>query len=53
MTIIVAGHTGLVGSAIFDALDGSNSGLIGINSKVVDLLDRKQPLNLSKTISQS
>ena len=37
MTIIVAGHTGLVGSAIFDALDGSNSGVIGINSKVVDL----------------
>jgi len=41
MTIIVAGHTGLVGSAIFDALNGSNSGVIGINSKVVDLLDRK------------
>jgi len=41
MTIIVAGHTGLVGSAIFDALDGSNSDVIGINSKVVDLLDRK------------
>jgi GDP-L-fucose synthase len=41
MTIIVAGHTGLVGSAIFDSLDGSNSDVIGINSKVVDLLDRK------------
>ena len=41
MTIIVAGHTGLVGSAIFDAFGGSNSGVIGINSKVVDLLDRK------------
>jgi GDP-L-fucose synthase len=41
MTIIVAGHTGLVGSAIFDALNRSNSGVIGINSKVVDLLDRK------------
>ena len=48
MTIIVAGHTGLVGSAIFDALDGSNSGVIGINSKVVDLLDRKATFEFIK-----
>ena len=41
MTIIVAGHTGLVGSAIFEALHVSNPGVVGINSKVVDLLDRQ------------
>ena len=41
MTIVVAGHTGLVGSAIFKALEDSGESVIGINSKVVDLLDRK------------
>ena len=41
MTIVVAGHTGLVGSAIFKALEGRGESVIGINSKVVDLLDRK------------
>ena len=37
----MAGHTGLVGSAIFKALEGRGESVIGINSKVVDLLDRK------------
>jgi len=37
----VAGHTGLVGSAIFKALEDCGESVIGINSKVVDLLDRK------------
>jgi GDP-L-fucose synthase len=41
MTIVVAGHTGLVGSAIFKALEDLGESVIGINSKVVDLLDRK------------
>jgi GDP-L-fucose synthase len=41
MTIVVAGHTGLVGSAIFEALETRGEDVIGINSKVVDLLDRK------------
>jgi GDP-L-fucose synthase len=41
MTIVVAGHTGLVGSAIFEALQARGEYVIGINSKVVDLLDRK------------
>ena len=41
MTIVVAGHTGLVGSAIFEALQARGEDVIGINSKVVDLLDRK------------
>jgi len=38
---VVAGHTGLVGSAIFEALQSRGEDVIGINSKVVDLLDRK------------
>ena len=37
----MAGHTGLVGSAIFKALEDRGESVIGINSKVVDLLDRK------------
>ncbi len=41
MTIVVAGHTGLVGSAIFKALEDRGESVIGISSKVVDLLDRK------------
>ena len=41
MTIIVAGHTGLVGSAIYERLINSGKDVIGINSKVVVLLDRK------------
>jgi len=41
MTVIVAGHTGLVGSAIYELLTSRNEKVLGINSKVVDLLDRK------------
>jgi len=40
MTIVLAGHSGLVGSAIFEALIASGESVIGVNSKVVDLLDR-------------
>jgi GDP-L-fucose synthase len=40
MTVIVAGHTGLVGSAIYELLTSRNEKVVGINSKVVDLLDR-------------
>jgi GDP-L-fucose synthase len=40
MTIVVAGDTGLVGSAITESLIALNESFIGINSKVVDLLDR-------------
>lgn len=42
MTILVAGHTGLVGSAIFEALKNRNEDVVGINSKIVNLLDRDQ-----------
>ena len=41
MTVIVAGHTGLVGSAIYELLTSRNEKVVGINSKVVDLLDRR------------
>lgn len=45
MTIIVAGHTGLVGSAIYELLNSRKERVVGINSKVVDLLDRKATFN--------
>jgi GDP-L-fucose synthase len=41
MTIIVAGHTGLVGSAIYELLKSQDEEAVGINSKVVNLLDRQ------------
>ena len=41
MSVIVAGHTGLVGSAIYELLTSRNEKVVGINSKVVNLLDRK------------
>lgn len=40
MSIVVAGHTGLVGSAIFELLKERREDVIGINSKVLNLLDR-------------
>ena len=40
MTTIVAGHTGLVGSAIYELLNLRNEKVLGINSTVVNLLDR-------------
>jgi len=40
MTILVAGGSGLVGSAIVRELKGLNQDVIGISSKDVDLLDR-------------
>ena len=41
MSIVVAGHTGLVGSAIYETLVARGEKVLGLNSKVVDLLDRK------------
>ena len=40
MAILVAGATGLVGSAIVKELESQNKSTIGISSKDVDLLDR-------------
>ena len=42
MSVVVAGHTGLVGSAIFSALQARGEAVVGVNSKVVDLLDRNR-----------
>jgi GDP-L-fucose synthase len=42
MTIVVAGHTGLVGSAIYKLLKSRGENVIGVNSSVVNLLDRKR-----------
>ena len=41
MAIIVAGNTGLVGSAIYEEFTKRGETVIGINSQVVNLLDRK------------
>ena len=40
MTILVAGGSGLVGSAIVRELKGLNQNVVGISSKDIDLLDR-------------
>lgn len=40
MTIVLAGDTGLVGSAIFETLKARGEEVIGVNSKIVNLLDR-------------
>ena len=39
MKVVVAGHTGLVGSAVYSLLEECGYETIGINSKVVDLLN--------------
>jgi len=44
MTILVAGHTGLVGSAIYELLKSMGEDVLGLNSKVVDLLDRPKTI---------
>lgn len=42
MTVVVAGHTGLVGSEILRLLELRGESVVGINSSVVDLLDREK-----------
>ena len=42
MSIVIAGYTGLVGSAIFHLLKSSGENVVGVNSSVVDLTDRKK-----------
>lgn len=41
MTTVVAGHTGLVGSAILELLQNRGENVVGLNSQTVNLLDRK------------
>jgi GDP-L-fucose synthase len=50
MTILVAGGTGLVGSAIVRELERVNKKVIGISSKDVNLLDRSKAFSFIKDI---
>ena len=53
MTILVAGGTGLVGSAIVRELKRLNLEVIGISSKDVDLLDRVKTFSYIKDLKPS
>lgn len=53
MTIVVAGHTGLVGSAIYELLKSRRENVIGINRVVVDLLDRKKTFEFINDLKPS
>jgi GDP-L-fucose synthase len=48
MTILVAGGTGLVGSAIVRELKRENKDVVGISSKDIDLLDRDKTFSYIK-----
>lgn len=48
MSIIVAGYTGLVGSAIFESLISRGESVLGIDSKVINLLDRNSTFDFIK-----
>jgi GDP-L-fucose synthase len=50
MTILVAGGTGLVGSAIVRELEKANKKVIGISSKDVNLLDRAKTFSYIKDL---
>ena len=50
MTILVAGSTGLVGSAIIRELEKTNQIHLGISSKDVDLLDRSATLEFLRVL---
>ena len=50
MTILVAGATGLVGSAIVRELTRSGKDVVGISSKDVDLLDRKSTFDFVESL---
>jgi GDP-L-fucose synthase len=50
MTILVAGGTGLAGSAIVRELERVNKKVIGISSKDVDLLDRTKTFSYIKDL---
>jgi GDP-L-fucose synthase len=50
MTILVAGGSGLVGSAIVRELNRIGQDVVGISSKDVDLLDRKKTFDFIKSL---
>jgi len=51
MTVIVAGNTGLAGTAISKAFEESGEKVIGINRSVVDLLDQAATSKFIKNVS--
>ena len=53
MTILVAGGSGLVGSAIVRACEKANENVIGISSKDLNLLDRDKTFKFVKEIKPS
>lgn len=50
MTTIVAGHTGLVGSAIIEALNKAGEKTIGISTQVVNLTDRTATIDFIQDV---
>lgn len=50
MTIVVAGYTGLVGSAIYELLQAKGESVIGVNRSVVDLLDRRKTFEFMQDV---
>lgn len=53
MTILVAGGSGLVGSAIVRELKRLNQDVIGVSSKDIDLLDREKTFFFVKNLNPS
>ena len=53
MTVVVAGGTGLAGSAIVRAFEKSGADVIGVNRSVVNLLDREATIAYVKKIKPS
>ena len=53
MTIVVAGGTGLAGSAIVRAYQAAGEGVIPVSRKVVDLLDRDATFKFIKEVKPS
>jgi GDP-L-fucose synthase len=53
MTIVVAGGTGLAGSAIFRAYEAAGNEVIAVSRNVVDLLDRDATFNFIKDVKPS
>ncbi|MEY3687141.1 MAG: hypothetical protein RLZZ73_999 [Actinomycetota bacterium] len=53
MTIVVAGGTGLAGSAIVRAYQGAGEEVIPLSRKVVDLLDRDATFAFIKEVKPS
>ncbi len=45
MTVVVAGATGLVGSAIVKAFESKGQSVVGINRSVIDLMDTKATID--------